>query len=333
MLEEKGTEEKDTTEIVSQAETEQVWPPKPKIATKPASLQKTLISMLIFTGLFLILGLELRFVLILVLVLLFHELGHFVAMQFFGFTNLNIFFLPFFGALATGSKEKFEEREEALTILAGPVPGIVLGILLLVIQKTFSIPRLQGVPETFLALNMLNLLPVPPLDGGRLAETLFVRGHIIIEWIFLSLALVALLSFAWAFQTFSPLFLAFFLLMRIRSSLNINKMRKKLRKMSIDYNKNYVDLTDEEYYHLSNGISRAVKQELPKGLIFSWIMTVLQPVSLKPLTFIEKTGILLLWIASFLVPIMIYSYYFRQEIMDAQPSLFTLVNQIQLNFS
>jgi hypothetical protein len=39
---------------------------------------------------------------ILVPVLFFHELGHYLAMRLFGYRNLRMFFIPFFGAAVTG---------------------------------------------------------------------------------------------------------------------------------------------------------------------------------------------------------------------------------------
>lgn len=107
-------------------------------------------------------------------VLLVHELGHLAAMRFFDYRNLSILFLPFLGAVASGHKPHATPWQEAIVLLAGPVPGILLAL------ATFQIPA-DALPVWALefvrawalfglTLNLLNLLPVGILDGGRLFE-------------------------------------------------------------------------------------------------------------------------------------------------------------------
>src|SRR5215475_12594763 len=66
---------------------------------------------------------------ILIGVLLFHELGHFAAMKAFGYTDLKIFFIPFFGAAVSGHASGIAPWKRAVVALAGPVPGIVVAVL------------------------------------------------------------------------------------------------------------------------------------------------------------------------------------------------------------
>src|SRR6185295_11717355 len=53
----------------------------------------------------------------------------------------------------------------------GPIPGLALGLILAVTQPAL----LAGIPQLvpmLIGLNLLNLLPMEPLDGGRLAGLL-----------------------------------------------------------------------------------------------------------------------------------------------------------------
>lgn len=103
-------------------------------------------------------------------VLLFHELGHFVAMKALGYENMQMFFVPFLGAAVSGRAQKPGGWRAGVVSLAGPLPGLVLGVCL----SPFVAP---GTPLALLVLvlvyvNGLNLLPFVPLDGGRLLNTI-----------------------------------------------------------------------------------------------------------------------------------------------------------------
>src|SRR5262249_41026480 len=64
---------------------------------------------------------------VLVPVVFFHELGHYLAMLAFGYRNLRMFFIPFFGAAVSGQHYNVAGWKKALVALAGPVPGIAVG--------------------------------------------------------------------------------------------------------------------------------------------------------------------------------------------------------------
>ena len=100
--------------------------------------------------------------------LLFHELGHYVAMRAFGYADARIFFLPLLGALTTSRASTAHPWQRALILLAGPVPGILLGALLM----TATAHSWLAVGKLLISINLVNLLPLAALDGGRLLATL-----------------------------------------------------------------------------------------------------------------------------------------------------------------
>jgi cytochrome c-type biogenesis protein CcmH/NrfG/Zn-dependent protease len=107
-------------------------------------------------------------------VLLFHEGGHLLAMKLFGYRDTSVFFIPFLGALATARKDDATLTQKFWISLAGPLPGLVLGIGLAIFA-----PENSGYPGwvretswTLIFLNLFNLLPVYPLDGGQIADLL-----------------------------------------------------------------------------------------------------------------------------------------------------------------
>lgn len=107
-------------------------------------------------------------------VLLVHELGHFAAMWAFDYRNLSIFFLPLLGAAVTGHKPQATVWQEAIVLLAGPVPGLILALAASQIpSESLPLPVIEFLRSWVafaLGLNLFNLLPFGILDGGRLFE-------------------------------------------------------------------------------------------------------------------------------------------------------------------
>ncbi|BAY08895.1 site-2 protease family protein [Calothrix sp. NIES-2098] len=111
---------------------------------------------------------------IFICVLLFHEGGHLLAMKLFGYRDTSVLFIPFLGALATARKDDATLTQKFWISLAGPLPGLILGIGLAILA-----PANSGYPGwvreaswTLIFLNLFNLLPVYPLDGGQIADLL-----------------------------------------------------------------------------------------------------------------------------------------------------------------
>jgi Zn-dependent protease len=103
----------------------------------------------------------------------FHEAGHALAMRMLGYRDVHVFFVPLLGAMTVGRPAATTVRDRLTVLLAGPVPGLWLAVLLLAIYQA-SAPAgvLRIAALTLLILNGLNLLPFTPLDGGRALEAL-----------------------------------------------------------------------------------------------------------------------------------------------------------------
>ncbi|MBO1350662.1 MAG: tetratricopeptide repeat protein [Hormoscilla sp. GUM202] len=123
--------------------------------------------------------LHLQFLLILIGVIFLHEAGHFLAMKCFGYQDKSIFFIPFFGAAATGHKEEATLTEKVWVLLAGPLPGLVMGIgLAIAIYGKFQFPVwLATASGMLIGINLFNLLPIYPLDGGKVADLLLFSRY------------------------------------------------------------------------------------------------------------------------------------------------------------
>ena len=168
-------------------------------------------------------------------VLLFHEGGHVLAMKIFGYRDVTMLFIPFLGALATAKKEDASLTEKVLISLAGPVPGLVIGIGLAIAfssENPLSIVSdnpswIMPLSWTLIGLNLFNLLPVYPLDGGQIADLLLFSSNPYLGVLFKIFGVGILLLIGWQ----QPLFLVFALLiaLSIPYSFQIAKLQNKLQ--------------------------------------------------------------------------------------------------------
>ena len=120
------------------------------------------------------------FVPVVLAVVALHEGGHYLAMKLTGYRNVSVFFLPGLGGLAVGEKADATPTEKVLVYLAGPVPGMVLAAAAFWASRTgvWQAPDwLNGFLLASFVINYLNLLPLVPLDGGRVMELLLFARH------------------------------------------------------------------------------------------------------------------------------------------------------------
>jgi Zn-dependent protease len=109
----------------------------------------------------------------LAIIILFHELGHLLAMQLFGYRNTSMLFIPFFGGVAMGKNEQATLSQKFWVLILGPLPGILLGIVMLCTTNLNSIWFWsKGFGLWMVGINLLNLLPIYPLDGGKIVSLL-----------------------------------------------------------------------------------------------------------------------------------------------------------------
>lgn len=154
-------------------------------------------------------------ILLLIPVLAFHELGHYLAMRVFGYRNLRMFFIPFFGAAVSGQKYNIAGWKKAVVALAGPLPGILLGVPLGILGLSLNEPKLVEGAMLLLILNGFNLLPLLPLDGGWVVHAVLFVRHPLLDGVFRLLAGLALLGLAFLLEAWLLAALAVFMLLAV----------------------------------------------------------------------------------------------------------------------
>ncbi|MCJ8279042.1 MAG: site-2 protease family protein, partial [Rivularia sp. ALOHA_DT_140] len=105
--------------------------------------------------------------------LILHEGGHLLAMKLCGYRDASLLFLPFLGAVATARKDDATLTQRFCVALAGPIPGLILGLGLAIIFKDMSYPSwIKQTSWILICLNLFNLFPIYPLDGGQIVDIL-----------------------------------------------------------------------------------------------------------------------------------------------------------------
>jgi Zn-dependent protease len=125
-----------------------------------------------------------------VLLLLVHEVGHVIQLRREGIQASAPMFIPFLGAVIAAKSMGDDAAAEARVGLAGPILGSLASLVPLGIWLATGEPFWQALAYVGFFLNLLNLLPVLPLDGGRAMAALS-------PWVWIAgyAALVALLFF------------------------------------------------------------------------------------------------------------------------------------------
>ena len=289
---------------------------KPEEAeAKKTSLVRTLTSLAVFIALDYWIFKSWFSVLLLVSVLLIHEAGHFIAMKVFGYKAVNMTFVPFVGAYVSGTATNLSRKNKLIVLLAGPIPGVIVGaILFWQYQNSYNHLYFE-LAMPFLLLNVFNLLPIFPLDGGQFFQTMFFNGSRIIQLVFLFISFCLLIFLFFKLYNAWPLLIIAGLILLRMGKINLtNRIRKKLDEQGVDYACTYDDLTDEEYWAIRNTVINESKilsknfstevQSEDEQLIIKHIEAVLVPGYQNDLNSANKMAFAAVWLAGFTVPIL-----------------------------
>jgi Zn-dependent protease len=102
-----------------------------------------------------------------VVLLFVHEMGHVIQLRREGIKASAPMFIPFLGALITAKSLGENALAEARVGLAGPILGSIGAGVCLVIGEATNSDLFRALAYIGFFLNLFNLLPVVPLDGGR----------------------------------------------------------------------------------------------------------------------------------------------------------------------
>jgi Zn-dependent protease len=107
-----------------------------------------------------------------VVLLFVHEMGHVIALRREGIPSSAPMFIPFMGAVITAKSLGDNALAEARVGLAGPILGSLGAAAVAVVGELTGSSLLIALAYFGFFINLFNLLPVIPLDGGRAAAAM-----------------------------------------------------------------------------------------------------------------------------------------------------------------
>lgn len=115
---------------------------------------------------------SLQFALALIACLVFHEYGHIRAMKYFGMKTKGIYLIPFMGGLALSDERINTRWQDVVISIMGPTFGLLMSILSLIAYWVTDLDFFAGLAAFNALLNLFNLLPILPLDGGHILKSI-----------------------------------------------------------------------------------------------------------------------------------------------------------------
>ena len=107
--------------------------------------------------------------------LMIHEMGHFIAAKQRGLAVSTPTFIPFVGAWIQLKEQPMDVETEAYVASAGPLIGTLGALAIYYWGRTTHDSLLLAIAYGGFFLNFFNLIPLSPLDGGRMTAILSPR--------------------------------------------------------------------------------------------------------------------------------------------------------------
>ncbi|MBN2375867.1 MAG: site-2 protease family protein [Sedimentisphaerales bacterium] len=238
-------------------------------------------------------------VFLLVAALFLHELGHYFGMYLFKYKDVRILFIPFLGAATLGEETTATTIQKVIVYLMGPAPGLILGTCLLFFYRSAP-PIVREFAIMLLVLNYLNLLPILPLDGGRIFEVAIFSRFKFLKFVFIIFSIVIMVLSASYINDpilyVLPAILFVSLIFQVRQGNILSILNKKIKNDNIVRAKE--NLLPLIFDSLKNSSFRNVQFQKKVPIV----KNILAELTKKPPVFTEALLSLFLYIFVFLTP-------------------------------
>ena len=160
-----------------------------------------------------------------------HEVAHVVVSLLLGVEVMELYFLPF--GINAKYENRLSERKEILISMAGPIMSLFLALF----SKNAFVRMVNFV------IMLLNLVPIYPLDGGRIQKCIFVKifgyakGMKMSEKVsdlFLVLFLIIAILMGWKFRNYHLLLLTIYLFFLSKSEIKKDRILRIINYLQIE---------------------------------------------------------------------------------------------------
>jgi len=143
-----------------------------------------------------------------VILLFVHEMGHVIAAKWLGIPVSAPLFIPFLGAAIVMKQNPRDVWTEALMAYGGPLAGCIGSWICWGLALYMGEGWIMAVASVSFVLNIFNMIPVPPLDGGRICAAispwfwiigLLLLGVAVVYFHSVSSIIIVVLVLYWAF--------------------------------------------------------------------------------------------------------------------------------------
>lgn len=138
-----------------------------------------------------------KFALLLMAAIGFHESGHVWAMKRMGIKTKGFYFLPFIGGAAIAEENYRTYGENSYIAIMGPIWGALMAGAAGALYFITGQPLWAAAGAWMATLNLFNLLPITPLDGGQLMRSIAFSIHKELGVIFLTLSVLGGIFIMW----------------------------------------------------------------------------------------------------------------------------------------
>jgi len=144
----------------------------------------------------------------LVFLIFVHEMGHVIAAKWLGMPVSAPLFIPFIGASIIMKQSPRDAWTEALMAYGGPLAGCIGSWICWFIALQLQESWIMAVASVSFVINLFNMIPVPPLDGGRICAAispwfwiigLFLLGASVLYFHAWNSIIIIILVLIWAF--------------------------------------------------------------------------------------------------------------------------------------
>ncbi|HUS35390.1 MAG TPA: site-2 protease family protein [Verrucomicrobiae bacterium] len=232
--------------------------------------------------------------------LIFHEVGHYVTMRFFGYRNLRMVFVPLGGAAVIGQNYNVPGWKKAIVSLMGPLPGILVGAVCVALAFRGPNELRDEIALMTLVINGLNMLPIFPLDGGAYLNAILFCRNAKLEVVFKTFAALGLAAGAMAMRDFILGALAYFILLGLRRTYRLARLTEELRReVVIPCVNDPTELPLEIRNRVIDGVKTALRKPTHARTVAAHALGIFERLNARPPGVLGTTTLLVVYVLTF----------------------------------